>query len=37
MGLLLEAVDADGPWRWRWLLTDEETGNPIADRHRHRS
>jgi hypothetical protein len=35
MGLLLEAVDADGPWRW--LLTDEETGNPIADRHRHRS
>lgn len=31
MGLLLEAVEADGPWRWRWLLRDEETGNPVAD------
>jgi hypothetical protein len=31
MGLLLEAVEAEGPWRWRWLLSDEETGNPIAD------
>jgi hypothetical protein len=31
MGLLLEAVDADGPWRWRWLLSDEETGDPLAD------
>ena len=31
MGLLLEAVQADGPWRWRWLLRDEQTGNPLAD------
>ena len=31
MGLLLNAVDADGPWRWRWLLSDEDTGNPVAD------
>jgi len=31
MGLLLEAVDVTGPLRWRWLLSDEETGNPIAD------
>jgi hypothetical protein len=31
MGLLLEAVEADGPWRWRWLLSEEETGNPVAD------
>jgi len=35
MGLLLEAVDAkaddSGPLRWRWLLSDEETGNPLAD------
>src|SRR5262249_61821413 len=31
MGLLLEAVEVAGPWRWRWLLRDEETGNPVAD------
>ena len=31
MGLLLQAVDVAGPWRWRWLLSDEETGNPVAD------
>jgi hypothetical protein len=31
MGLLLEAVDVTGPLRWRWLLSDEETGNPVAD------
>ena len=31
MGLLLEAVDVTGPLRWRWLLSDDETGNPIAD------
>jgi tetratricopeptide (TPR) repeat protein len=30
-GLLLEAVDADGPLRWRWRLTDEETGKPLAE------
>jgi tetratricopeptide (TPR) repeat protein len=31
MGLLLSAVDVAGPLRWRWLLTDEETGSPLAD------
>ena len=31
MGLLLEAVEVNGPLQWRWLLSDEETGNPIAD------
>src|SRR5450756_2324723 len=35
MGMLLEAVDVDvdvtGALRWRWLLSDEETGNPLAD------
>jgi CHAT domain len=34
MGLLLEAVDVkaddSGPLRWRWLLSDEETGSPLA-------
>jgi hypothetical protein len=27
--LVLQAVDVRGPWRWR--LTDEATGNPLAD------
>ena len=31
MGLLLEAVEVAGPLRWRWLLTDEETGAALAD------
>jgi CHAT domain len=35
MGLLLEAVDVkvddSASLRWRWLLCDEETGNPLAD------
>jgi hypothetical protein len=31
MGLLLEAVEVTGPLTWRWLLRDEETGNPLAD------
>src|SRR5579859_3789494 len=31
MGLLLRAVDVTGPLRWRWLLTDAETGAPLAD------
>ena len=31
MGLLLRAVDVAGPLRWRWLLTDAETGAPLAD------
>ncbi len=30
MGLLLEAMEAIGPLRWRWLLTDE-IGRPLAD------
>jgi hypothetical protein len=29
--LVLQAVDVRGPSRWRWLLTDEATGNPLAD------
>jgi hypothetical protein len=28
---VLQAVDVRGPLRWRWLLTDEATGNPLAD------
>jgi hypothetical protein len=31
MGLLLEAVDAASPLRWRWLLRDEESETPLAD------
>ena len=31
MGLLLEAVDVEGPLTWRWLLREAETGNPLAD------
>ena len=31
MTLVLQAVDVRGPSRWRWLLTDEATGNPLAD------
>ena len=31
MPLILQAVDVRGPLRWRWLLTDEATGNPLAD------
>ena len=31
MGLLLAAVDIDGPLRWRWLLTDGAGGPPLAD------
>jgi hypothetical protein len=35
MGLLLEAVDADGAWQWRWVLRDSSTsailaGHPVA-------
>jgi tetratricopeptide (TPR) repeat protein len=29
--LVLQAVEASGPLRWRWLLTDEGTGNSLAD------
>lgn len=35
MGLLLTVADVEGPWRWRWLLTDEETGQTLAE-HRVR-
>lgn len=31
MGLFLQAIDVAGPLKWRWLLTDEETGAPLAD------
>ena len=31
MGLVLQAVDVTGPLRWRWLLSDEDTGRPLAD------
>ena len=30
-GLVLRAVDVAGPLRWRWLLSDAETGAPLAD------
>lgn len=33
MGLLLRAVDVDGQVRWRWLLTDEDTGALLAEHH----
>jgi tetratricopeptide (TPR) repeat protein len=29
--LLLEVRDLEGPLRWRWLLSDERTGAPLAD------
>jgi tetratricopeptide (TPR) repeat protein len=29
--LVLQAVEVRGPGRWRWLLTDEATGNSLAD------
>jgi hypothetical protein len=31
VSLVLQAVEVRGPSRWRWLLTDEGTGNPLAD------
>jgi hypothetical protein len=31
MGLLLDVAEFAGPWRWRWLLTDEDSGRPLAD------
>lgn len=30
MGLLLEAVDADGERRWRWILRDSNEGQIVA-------
>ena len=30
-GLVLQAVEASGPLRWRWLLTEAESGAPVAD------
>jgi hypothetical protein len=29
--LVLRAVDVASQWQWRWLLSDEETGQPLAD------
>jgi hypothetical protein len=29
--LVLRAVDVAGRWRWQWLLSDEESGRPLAD------
>src|ERR1051326_5468098 len=29
--LLLQAVEVGGPRRWRWLLSDDATGVPLAD------
>jgi tetratricopeptide (TPR) repeat protein len=29
--LVLRAVDVASAWRWRWLLSDEESGRPLAD------
>ena len=31
MTLVLQAVDVRGSGRWRWLLTDEDSGKPLAD------
>jgi hypothetical protein len=31
VGLLLQAVDVDGPHRWRWLLIDKRSGTALAD------
>jgi hypothetical protein len=29
--LVLRAVDVASQWQWRWLLSDEESGQPLAD------
>jgi CHAT domain len=29
--LVLRAVDVASAWRWRWLLSDEESGRPLAE------
>ena len=33
MGLCLEAVEVQGAARWRWILTDEESGIFLAEHH----
>ncbi|WP_322763236.1 CHAT domain-containing protein, partial [Frankia sp. Cr2] len=30
-GLILRPMDSTGPWSWRWLLVDAETGTALAD------
>lgn len=30
-GLILRVEDFASPVQWRWLLTEEETGRPLAD------
>ena len=29
--LVLRAVDVASEWQWRWLLSDEESGQALAD------
>src|SRR5690348_10456874 len=31
MALTLSVAEFEGPGRWRWLLTEEESGRPLAD------
>lgn len=31
MKLTLSMAEFSGPWRWRWLLAEEDTGQPLAD------
>jgi hypothetical protein len=31
VALVLRAVDVASPWRWRWLLSDEESDRRLAD------
>lgn len=33
MGLCLEAVEVKGSARWRWILTNEESGIFLAEHH----
>jgi hypothetical protein len=31
VGLIPSAEEFSGPRRWRWRLTEEDTGRPLAD------